>query len=89
MQGNEVVLVDTGYYWQGLYVNGELVFQNHNITIQELENYVPISVFRFETLDVLDDTYSEDDCDLPLLLSQLKLKEKTNRKLVLLKGSDS
>jgi len=38
--------------WQALYIDGKLVYENHNISAKELLDYIPI---EFQTVDLYDE----------------------------------
>ena len=57
--------------WEGLYVNGKLYDEAHEIVLSELAEYKDI--FPIESIDVMEyETFDVDeDCNLPQLLEDI------------------
>ena len=52
---NEIGILDTGDYWQGLYVNGKLEYETHKIDIDMIERFCPISKILYSHINISED----------------------------------
>ena len=52
---NEIGILDTNDYWQGLYVNGKLEYETHKIDIDMIERFCPISKILYDYIKLNED----------------------------------
>lgn len=65
----EVVLVK-GDDWEGIYINGRLIFENHSLSAKEI-----FRILGFDIIDV-DDQWLGDRGSFPENISEVKKEEK-------------
>jgi len=70
-----LVIVSNDYDWEGLYINGIIVFQTHRLTSSDILFYLKGHTLVDYNTKVCDTEWFEDQNDFPRRLSEVKIKE--------------
>lgn len=73
----DITLVSTGNDWDALYINGKAVMQAHSITVEDVLDYlgITLAINRPTVDDEWFDEYGDEHGQLPDNLADVKIVE--------------
>lgn len=73
-EGTQKIVITQCEDWQGLYVDGKLLYENHHITARDISEHCRLDI-KFVDLGENEDVLEEHGYHFPELLSDLNIPQ--------------